>query len=158
MAGEGYPGPYERGHRIRGLKEAANVPNVKVFHAGTCTKEGQIVSNGGRVLGVTALGNTISAAKLQAYTAVKCSWDGAGAVKTSPIKRCCSHPRERAPIPRLALNAIPTYTCGMATSVVQPAESIPVAPRHALPMRLWLALPDWFFRFAGATFFFRTSF
>jgi phosphoribosylamine--glycine ligase len=44
---------------------------VKVFHAGTALKEGQVVTDGGRVLGVTALGNSISAAKLQAYTAVK---------------------------------------------------------------------------------------
>jgi len=78
MASEGYPGSYEKGHAIRGLKEAAQVPDVKVFHAGTAIVEGQTVSNGGRVLGVTALGNSISAAKLQAYTAVKCiRWDGA---------------------------------------------------------------------------------
>ncbi len=49
-----------------------------MFHAGTATVDGQVVTNGGRVLGVTALGATISAAKLQAYTAVKCiRWDGA---------------------------------------------------------------------------------
>jgi len=66
MASEGYPGSYEKGRPIRGLKEAAQVPDVKVFHAGTATQEGQTVSNGGRVLG------------LQAYTAVKCiRWDGA---------------------------------------------------------------------------------
>ncbi len=78
MASEGYPGSYERGRAIRGLKEAAKLPDVKVFHAGTRTQEGQTVTEGGRVLGVTALGNTISAAKLQAYTAVKCiRWEGA---------------------------------------------------------------------------------
>jgi len=71
MASEGYPGPYERGVAIRGLDEAAKVPDVKVFHAGTATVDGQIVTNGGRVLAVTALGNSIPAAKLQAYTAVK---------------------------------------------------------------------------------------
>ena len=50
----------------------------KVFHAGTATVDGQVVTNGGRVLAVTALGSTIPAAKLQAYTAVKCiRWDGA---------------------------------------------------------------------------------
>ncbi|MEX0586503.1 MAG: phosphoribosylamine--glycine ligase [Pirellulales bacterium] len=72
MASEGYPGKYEMGVPIRGLDEAAKVPDVKVFHAGTATKDGQIVTDGGRVLGVTALGTSISAAKLQAYTAVKC--------------------------------------------------------------------------------------
>jgi phosphoribosylamine--glycine ligase len=78
MASEGYPGNYDRGHPIRGLEEAAKLPDVKVFHAGTASVDGQIVTNGGRVLGVTALGNSISAAKLQAYTAVKCiRWKGA---------------------------------------------------------------------------------
>ncbi len=49
-----------------------------MFHAGTAEKDGQIVNSGGRVLGVTALGDNISKAKLQAYTAVKCiRWDGA---------------------------------------------------------------------------------
>jgi phosphoribosylamine--glycine ligase len=71
MASEGYPGKFERGQPIRGLEEAARLPDVKVFHAGTALKEGQVVTDGGRVLGVTALGNSISAAKLQAYTAVK---------------------------------------------------------------------------------------
>jgi len=78
MAAEGYPGDYAKGHLIRGLEEAAQVPDVKVFHAGTALKNGQVVTNGGRVLGVTALGNNIAQAKLQAYTAVKCiRWDGA---------------------------------------------------------------------------------
>jgi phosphoribosylamine--glycine ligase len=78
MASEGYPGPYERGLPIRGLEEAAKVPDVKVFHAGTSLASGQVVTNGGRVLGVTALGQTIASAKLQAYTAVKqIRWQGA---------------------------------------------------------------------------------
>ncbi len=71
MAAEGYPGKYEKGQPIRGLEDAAKVPDVKVFHAGTALRDGQIVTNGGRVLGVTALGSSISAAKLQAYTGVK---------------------------------------------------------------------------------------
>jgi phosphoribosylamine---glycine ligase len=71
MASEGYPGKFERGMPIRGLEEAAKLPDVKVFHAGTAMKDGQIVTDGGRVLGVTALGTSVSAAKLQAYTAVK---------------------------------------------------------------------------------------
>jgi phosphoribosylamine--glycine ligase len=71
MASEGYPGKYETGQPIRGLDEAAKVPDVKVFHAGTELRDGAIVTNGGRVLGVTALGPSISKAKLQAYTAVK---------------------------------------------------------------------------------------
>lgn len=78
MASEGYPGDYQKGRIIRGLEEAAAVPDVKVFHAGTTMQDGNVVTNGGRVLGVTAMGNTISAAKLQAYTAVRCiRWPGA---------------------------------------------------------------------------------
>jgi phosphoribosylamine--glycine ligase len=78
MASEGYPGSYEREFPIRGLEEAAKIPDVKVFHAGTATVDGQVVTNGGRVLAVTALGSSIASAKLQAYTAVKCiRWKGA---------------------------------------------------------------------------------
>jgi phosphoribosylamine--glycine ligase len=78
MASEGYPGNYAKGRPIRGLEQAAEVPDVKVFHAGTTLKDGQVVTNGGRVLGVTGMGASIAAAKLQAYTAVKCiRWDGA---------------------------------------------------------------------------------
>jgi phosphoribosylamine--glycine ligase len=78
MASEGYPGSYEKGRPIRGLEEAAKLDDLVVFHAGTTTHDGKVVSNGGRVLGVTAMGTTISAAKLQAYTGVKCiRWDGA---------------------------------------------------------------------------------
>lgn len=77
MAAEGYPGKYERGDAIRGLAEAAAIPDVKVFHAGTKLVDGQVLTDGGRVLGVTALGSSIAAAKLQAYTAVKCiRWRG----------------------------------------------------------------------------------
>ena len=79
MASEGYPGDYPKDLPIQGLNEAAQVDNVKVFHAGTAlSNTGQVVTSGGRVLGVTAMGETIASAKLQAYTAVKCiRWNGA---------------------------------------------------------------------------------
>ncbi len=79
MASEGYPGSYEKGKPIRGLADAAQLEDVKVFHAGTTTDEqGNVVTAGGRVLGVTALGNSIANAKLAAYTAVKkIRWEGA---------------------------------------------------------------------------------
>ena len=79
MASEGYPGDYDTGHEIRGLAEADQIPDVKVFHAGTKLNEaGKVVNSGGRVLGVTALGESVATAKLQAYKAVKCiRWDGA---------------------------------------------------------------------------------
>jgi phosphoribosylamine---glycine ligase len=78
MASEGYPGDYAKGRPIRGLEAAAQVPDAKVFHAGTARQGEQIVNAGGRVLGVTALGDSIANAKRQAYTAVKCiRWEGA---------------------------------------------------------------------------------
>lgn len=79
MASEGYPGDYEKGKPIRGLQEAAKLEDVKVFHAGTKLGSDEVpVTSGGRVLGVTALGDSVAAAKLQAYKAVKCiRWDGA---------------------------------------------------------------------------------
>jgi phosphoribosylamine--glycine ligase len=78
MASEGYPGDYEKGRPIRGLEDAAQLPDVKVFHAGTARLGEQTVTAGGRVLGVTALGDSIATAKRQAYTAVKCiRWSGA---------------------------------------------------------------------------------
>ncbi len=78
MASEGYPGDYDKGREISGLANADALEDVKVFHAGTELSEGQVVTNGGRVLGVTAMGNTISQAKLNAYSGVKeIRWRGA---------------------------------------------------------------------------------
>lgn len=78
MAAEGYPNAYRKGDEIRGLEEAARLADTKVFHAGTALREGKVVSTGGRVLGVTALGDNVPQAKLKAYTGVKCiRWEGA---------------------------------------------------------------------------------
>jgi len=78
MASAGYPGEYEKGMPIRGLEEAAQIPDAKVFHAGTIRAGDKVLTDGGRVLGVTALGDTIQQAKLRAYQAVKCiRWEGA---------------------------------------------------------------------------------
>ena len=77
MASEGYPNSYQKGHVIHGLADADNQPNVKVFHAGTTEKNGEVVNAGGRVLGVTALGDTVADAKANAYAAVeKITWQG----------------------------------------------------------------------------------
>ena len=78
MASEGYPGDYTKGHPIRGLEQAAELSDVKVFHAGTTRQGSDIVTDGGRVLGVTAIGPDVAAAKKRAYEAVKCiRWAGA---------------------------------------------------------------------------------
>lgn len=78
MASGGYPGSYAKGSPITGLDEAGKIPGVKVFHAGTTLKDGQAVTNGGRVLGVTALGKDLRAARDLAYSVVaKIRFDGA---------------------------------------------------------------------------------
>jgi phosphoribosylamine---glycine ligase len=78
MASGGYPGNYAKGKPILGLDQAAMLPNVKVFHAGTARAGDQIVTNGGRVLGVTAWGPDVQAAQAAAYAAVEgISFDGA---------------------------------------------------------------------------------
>lgn len=77
MASEGYPGAYETGKKIKGLDKASKLPNVQVFHAGTTMKAGKYVTAGGRVLGVTALGDNIAQAIEAAYDAcAKIHWDG----------------------------------------------------------------------------------
>ena len=70
MASGGYPGSYAKGRPILGLAEAAKLPNTKVFHAGTAKSGNEIVTNGGRVLGVMALGRHLKSAQTAAYAAV----------------------------------------------------------------------------------------
>ena len=78
MASGGYPGDYEKGKVVTGISEAEQLKDVVVFHAGTSVKDGKLVTAGGRVLGVTAIGGTIADAKKQAYEAVgKISFEGA---------------------------------------------------------------------------------
>ena len=77
MAAGGYPDAYQKGLPIRGLGEASRVENSFVFHAGTALKGGEIVTSGGRVLGVTALGRTVEDAASAAYSAVsRIAWEG----------------------------------------------------------------------------------
>ena len=70
MAAGGYPDGYAKGQIISGLEAAAQVPDTKVFHAGTTRLDGQTLTSGGRVLCVTALGDTVGAAQARAYQAV----------------------------------------------------------------------------------------
>jgi phosphoribosylamine--glycine ligase len=75
MAAGGYPRSYKKGQPISGLQAAARMKDVMVFHAGTAMKNNKIVANGGRVLGVTALGDTVEKAIKRAYQAVeKIKW------------------------------------------------------------------------------------
>lgn len=70
-ASGGYPGKYEKGLPITGIEEAEKLDDVVVFHAGTAVKDGNVVTNGGRVLNVTATGDTLEAALNKAYEAIK---------------------------------------------------------------------------------------
>jgi phosphoribosylamine--glycine ligase len=70
MAAKGYPGDYAKGSVIGGLDDAAKVEGVEIFHAGTISKDGIILANGGRVLNVCALGKTVRQAQARAYEAV----------------------------------------------------------------------------------------
>jgi phosphoribosylamine--glycine ligase len=77
LASGGYPGKFETGKEIRGLDEAAKIPDVKVFHAGTKRGGGKLLTSGGRVLGVTATGDSLDLALDKAYqAAAKIHFDG----------------------------------------------------------------------------------
>ncbi|MGE5246862.1 MAG: phosphoribosylamine--glycine ligase [Verrucomicrobiota bacterium] len=78
MASGGYPAGYTKGHPIGGIEEAEKEYGVVVFHAGTALSEGRLVNSGGRVLGVTAIGDTLQGAIDRSYRAVgKIHWEGA---------------------------------------------------------------------------------
>ena len=77
LASKGYPGPYKKGDVIKGLDAFKNSNDVVVFHAGTTFNNGEVVTSGGRVLGVTALGDDIKSAQVNAYKAIeKINFDG----------------------------------------------------------------------------------
>ena len=77
MAAGGYPDAYEKGRLISGLGEAARVKDTKVFHAGTALVDGRTITSGGRVLCVTALGDTVAEAQARAYQALdRIHWQG----------------------------------------------------------------------------------
>src|SRR5207244_12192842 len=72
LASVGYPNKYETGKTISGLDAASRLDDVQIFHAGTKSVNDEVVTAGGRVLAVTALGSTIEAARARAYEAVAC--------------------------------------------------------------------------------------
>ncbi len=76
MAAKGYPGEYEKGSVISGLGKAGEIPGVTIFHSGTMYGEGAMRANGGRVLGVTAIGADVAEAQARAYRAIdEIDWD-----------------------------------------------------------------------------------
>lgn len=72
MASKGYPGQYQKGSVIRELEQAASIDRVEIFHAGTLQKDGDLIADGGRVLGVCATGSTLAEARLAAYESIGC--------------------------------------------------------------------------------------
>lgn len=77
LASGGYPGNYEKGKVISGIDEAEMQPDIIVFHAGTKNQDGKLVTNGGRVLGVSATGSSLEEALSKAYKAIeKVSFEG----------------------------------------------------------------------------------
>jgi phosphoribosylamine--glycine ligase len=91
MASGGYPGSYPKGKVITGLDAANALPHTRVFHSGTARAGDQIVTSGGRVLGVTALGKDLKSAQAAAYAAVeKIHFDGAHFRRDIAAKAMCS--------------------------------------------------------------------
>jgi phosphoribosylamine--glycine ligase len=77
LASKGYPGKYEKGKEIKGIEEAEKLESIVVFHAGTKLSDGKLLTNGGRVLNVTALGKDIVEARERVYKAIeKIHFDG----------------------------------------------------------------------------------
>lgn len=72
LASGGYPGEYKKGYEITGISEAEKIPDVVVFHAGTTVLDDRLVTSGGRVLGVSAIGKTLEETLQTAYKAVDC--------------------------------------------------------------------------------------
>ncbi|MBW2058829.1 MAG: phosphoribosylamine--glycine ligase, partial [Deltaproteobacteria bacterium] len=97
LASQGYPGLYEKGRVITGLDQAESAEDVVVFHAGTALQEDRVVTNGGRVLGVTALGEGIPQAVRRAYeVSERITWEGVyyrkdiGARALARLRQDCS--------------------------------------------------------------------
>jgi len=97
MSSGGYPSSYKKGFPITGIEEAESLGDVQVFHAGTAMKDGKLVNNGGRVLGVTAVDKDIRSAIGRGYRAVeKIFWEGAY-FRTDIGKKALARISHRAP-------------------------------------------------------------
>jgi phosphoribosylamine--glycine ligase len=100
MAAQGYPGTYQKGQPIQGLEAAKRLKDVVVFHAGTTFKDKAVVTNGGRVLGITALGEDIPRAIKKAYQAIdKIHWKTAY-YRTDIGQKAARHLKDRGIKPK----------------------------------------------------------
>ncbi len=148
MASEGYPGDYKKGQAINGLRAASKVEGVEIFHAGTSIKQNRTVTAGGRVLGITAIGNDLQTAITRAYAAVDCiSWPGAYVRRDIGHRALARGVKTEAPQPAVAGEAMVGILMGSdsdlpvmegATSFLRslgiPYE-ITVASAHRTPAR-----------------------
>lgn len=91
MASRGYPASSSRGDLISGVEEAESVPGVTVFHAGTALRDGSLITNGGRVLAVSALGSTFAEARERAYRGVSCIKFAGAHYRTDIAARAVGH-------------------------------------------------------------------
>ena len=120
MASGGYPGSYAKGKIISGLDVANALPQTKVFHAGTAKSGDQIVTSGGRVLGVTALGKDLKSAQAAAYAAVeRIHFDGAHFRRDITVKALPKSRNQRC------------YICGDSLIPVPSGHKGPLHPKHA---------------------------
>ena len=126
MAAKGYPGDYEKGTRIEGLDDAAQIEGVEIFHAGTVAKDGAILANGGRVLNVCAMGKTVLEAQQRAYQAVdRINWPEGFAAATSPGRRWS---RRRRTADAESANGITPATANASCPTSFAADGLP-SPR-----------------------------
>jgi phosphoribosylamine--glycine ligase len=145
MASAGYPGSYSKGLPIKGLDAAKRVKDVAVFHAGTARKEKAVVTDGGRVLGVTALGDTVGEAIAKAYQVVgKISWEGAYCRKD--IGRKALERMSRAPAVGIVMGsdsdlAVMEEAAAMLKKFGIPFE-MTVASAHRSPQRAMVFAAD----------------
>ncbi|MDZ7833369.1 MAG: phosphoribosylamine--glycine ligase [Desulfobacterales bacterium] len=138
MAAEGYPGSYKKGMEIAGLDAARRLKDVEVFHSGTAEKNGKPVTSGGRVLGVTALGDTIYKSIEKAYEAAgKISWKGVyyrSDIGQKAVKRLETPPRVG-----IVMGSDSDYKVMQAAGDVLKSFGIPyeitVASAHRTPAR-----------------------
>jgi len=145
MSSAGYPGSYPKGLPIKGLDAAKRVKDVVVFHAGTARKEKAVVTDGGRVLGVTALGDTVGEAIAKAYQVVgKISWEGAYCRKD--IGRKALERMSRAPAVGIVMGSDSDLPVMEETAAMLKKFGIPfemtVASAHRSPQRAMVFAAD----------------
>ncbi|MFO7839812.1 MAG: phosphoribosylamine--glycine ligase [Desulfosalsimonadaceae bacterium] len=138
MAAKGYPGSYSKGMEIKGVNNVKRMKDVEVFHAGTSHKNNSIVTSGGRVLGVTALGDDIEKAVSRAYEAAgKISWQGEH--HRTDIGKKALKRKEAAPSVGIIMGSDSDFSVMMAAAEIlkqfNVSYEMTVASAHRTPAR-----------------------